>query len=234
MTAALTNYVDAIANVTALLLIESAYSDPPSASDKSAVEGLRGGCVVLMVAAFENYLKESIAEIFERVNTANPPCDFSKLPLQLQTQAVYTGLAAAMNPRPWDPVKEKHLRLPKVLSAVGRISRGEILSQEIAETAGNPNSAQVKAVFKTVGLPSIIGNIKPGFDVAWGAPTAQTFIADNLDSVVQRRHTVAHTASILSTSRTDLHDWQRFLGCLVSQLDAALERHIARVITKAQ
>lgn len=234
MTVALANYLSASANVAALLSLESDYADPPSAKDQSAVEGLRGGCVVLMVAAFENYLKEAVAEIFERVNTASPPCQFSKLPLQLQTQAVYTGLAAAMTAKPWDQLKEKHLRLPGVLVAVTRISRGEILSQEIAETAGNPNSAQVKSVFKTVGLPAIFSYIKPGFDVAWGSPTAQTFIADNLDAVVQRRHVIAHTASILSTSRTDLHDWQRFLNCFVSQLDAALERHIARVIAKAQ
>lgn len=234
MTVALSNYLASSANVAALLNLEGAYADPPNAQEQSVVEGLRGGCVVLMVAAFENYLKEAIAEIFERVNTANPRCNFSKLPLELQTQAVYAGLAAAMTAKSWDPLKEKQLRLPMVLTAVNRISRGEILSQEIAETAGNPNAAQVKVIFKTVGLNAIFTNIKPGFDAAWGSPTAQTFITDNLDAVVQRRHVVAHTASILSTSRTDLHNWQRFLNCCVSQLDAALERHIRRVISRAQ
>lgn len=234
MTAALVNYQLANANVSALLSLEGSYSDPPNLADQSAVEGLRGGCVVLMVAAFENYLKEAITEIFDRVNTASPPCQFSKLPLPLRTQAVFTGLNAAMNAKSWDPMKEKHLRLPGVLVAVGRINRGEILSQEIAETAGNPSSSQVKQIFKTVGLAAIFTYVKQGFDVAWGSPTAQTFIADNLDAVVQRRHVVAHTASILSTSRTDLHDWLRFLDCFVSQLDAALERHIRRVIKNAQ
>lgn len=234
MTTALVNYMSASASVAALLGIEAGYGDPPRVQDKSAVEGLRGGCVVLMVAAFENYLKEAIAEIFERVNTANPPCQFSKLPLPLQTQAVYTGLGAAMVAKPWDQLKDKQLRLPRVLDAVNRIGRGEILSQEIADTAGNPSSVQVKSMFKIIGLPAIFSNIKPAFDAAWGSPTAQTFIADNLDAVVQRRHVVAHTASVLATSRMDLHDWQRFLLCFVSQVDAALERHITRVIANAQ
>ncbi|GEK81353.1 HEPN domain-containing protein [Agrococcus baldri] len=234
MSDALTNYLAANTNVAALLALEGGFRDPPGLQDQAAVEGLRGGCVVLMVAGFENYLKEAIAEVFDRINSASPACEFHRLPLLLQAQAVYTGLNAAMNAKPWDSLKDKQLRLPGVLAAVARISRGEILSQEIAETAGNPNSDQVKSVFRTVGLSNVFGNIKPGFDAAWGGPTAQTFIANNLDAVVQRRHVVAHTASILSTSRTDLHEWKRFLQCFVSQLDAALERHIGRVIRNAQ
>ncbi len=189
---------------------------------------------MLMVAAFENYLKEVVAELLESINSATPSCDFNKLPSALQAQTVYTGLQAAMTAKAWDPVKQREHRLPGVMHAVTRIARGEILSQEIADTAGNPNAEQVKSMFKIIGVSDLFGTIKFDFDSAWGSPTAQTFIADNLDAVVQRRHVVAHTASILSTSRSDLQEWNRFLLCLVTTLDATLERHIAQVIADAQ
>lgn len=234
MTTARSDFLASSATVAALLEIERGYQDPPPQSDQAAVEGLRGGAVVIVVAALESYLKESIAEVLDRINNANPPCDFAKLPIDIQTRAVYTGLYAAMKPKPWDPIQDHQLRLPGVLLAVQRINKREIMSSEIADTAGNPNSAQVKSIFKIVGLPAVFSNVKPGFDAMWGTPTATTFIQNMLDTVVRMRHTVAHTASIRSISRTDIANWHRFLNTFVTVIDAALERHIARIISRAQ
>lgn len=234
MTRARLEYLGSSQIVSALLALENSYADPPAEADRAAVEGLRGGSVVLMVAAFENYLKESVAEALEEINNAKPSCDFAKLPLELQAQVVYAGLQSAMHARPWDPVRERIHRLPLVLKAADHVTRGTIMSREIAETGGNPDSKQVKNIYKNVGISSILTQIKRGFDGAWGTPTAQTFIENNLDTIVQRRHIVAHTASALATSRVDLQTWQRFLDCVVDQLDAALERHIARLIKRAQ
>ncbi|MCS0500524.1 HEPN domain-containing protein [Protaetiibacter mangrovi] len=220
--------------VAALIALEGRYPDPPPLVDRSTVEGLRGGAVVLMVGAFEHYLKQAIAESLQSLNVASPPIVFAKLPIELQVQAVYTGLDAAMKAKSWDPVKEHSQRLPGVLAAVERVHRGEILSTEIAETGGNPNPAQVKAIFKTVAYPAVFTNIKAAFDREWGQPTASTFVVDTLEAVVGRRHAVAHTASILNTSRADLVQWHKFLNVLVSVLDDALGRHMARLTSKAR
>ena len=234
MTSALSDYLASSATVAALLALEGSYSDPPGIADRSSVEGLRGGSVVLMVAAFENYLKESIGEVLNRLNTASPPCQFTKLPIALQAQAVYTGLESAMKAKSWDPVKDRIRRLPGVLVAVRRIHAGELMADAVANTAGNPSSDQVKAIFKLIDYPAVFPNSKSAFDKAWGTPTATTFLEDTLNTIVGRRHVVAHTASILSTSRWDLTEWHRFLNVFVTVLDAILERHISRVIIRAQ
>lgn len=233
-TTSLLNYQASSAIVGALLGLESGYADPPSLPEQGYVEGLRGGAVVLLVAAFENYLKESFSEALDDINTAKPPCNFAKLPIGLQTQAVWTGLDYAMKGRPGDPSADRASRLPSLLDTVRRINNGELIADAVAKTAGNPDSSTVKAIYKYVDYSSPFTKLKPSFDRAWGTPTAQTFIVDTLDTIVGRRHVVAHTASILNTSRADLASWKLFMDTLTGVMDPALERHVARIISRAQ
>jgi len=233
-TKAYADYLASSATVRALLALEAKYADPPMLAEQSSVEGLRGGSIVLMVAAFENWLKESFTESLDLVNTAKPPCSYSKLPLVLQTQAAWVGLEYAMKGRPGAPTLTKEQRLPDVLDAARRIHNGELIADAVAKTAGNPNAEQVKAIYKMIDYAAPFSKVKLAFDSAWGTPTASTFISDTLETIVGRRHVVAHTASILNTSRNDLATWQRFLDVLVAVLDAALERQVARIIKAAQ
>lgn len=234
MTNSLGYFLSASANVAALIALESSYTDPPNVAERAAVEGLRGGAVVILVAALESYVKDSVAEVLESINTASPPCDFSKLPPEIQMRAVYSGLEAAMKPKAWDPIQERQKRLPGVLIAVDRIHRREVLSAEIAQTAGNPNAAQLRSIYKIVGLNAIFAFVKDRFDKDWGTPTASTFIPDTLDKIVQMRHDVAHTASLHSIARTDILNWHKFMNSLVRVLDGTLERQIGRIIQRAQ
>ena len=48
--------------VDALLRIEASYQLPLTLTVQKDIEGLRGGSAVLMVAAFENFLKELVEE----------------------------------------------------------------------------------------------------------------------------------------------------------------------------
>ncbi|MEO9247471.1 HEPN domain-containing protein [Citricoccus nitrophenolicus] len=233
-TAALQEYRASSSTVQALLTLEATYSDPPSSTERDVVEGLRGGSIVLMVAAFENYLKASVAESLNRINAAQPSCDFSKLPVELQAQAVWTGLDYAMKRRPGDLADERAHRLPRVLSAARRISSGELISDAVAQTSGNPKSGTVKAIYKNVGYSRTFSNIRPAFERSWGQGEATTFIEDTLDTIVDKRHVVAHTASITTISRSDLGTWHRFLDVLAPVLDAAVERHVTRLIAQAQ
>ncbi|MCW3493888.1 HEPN domain-containing protein [Microbacterium sp. SSM24] len=233
MTAAATEYRQSSAMVASLMTLESSYQDPPPIVDRSTVEGLRGGAVVLMVGAFEHYLKQSTSELLDSLNRATPPVVFSKLPLDLQAQAVYTGLESAMKAKSWDPIKDRTARLPGVIAAAAAVHSGVLLSADIANTAGNPNPEQLRSIYKVLGYPGVFAKIKSAFDREWGGPTASTFIEDTLDTVVSRRHAVAHTASILNISRTDLNQWHGFLNALVTVLDDTLTRHVKRIARKA-
>jgi hypothetical protein len=224
--------------VTSLLVIDQRYKDPPNPKHTSKVEGLRGGSVVLMVAIFENYLKSVVTEIIESINTASPPCDFNKLPLSLQSKAVYSGLESVMKPK-YGPLasKQLHERLPDIFMVIARLHSGKLISDSIANTAGNPNSKQVNEIFKAIGLNSVLKSVKPQFDRKWGSPTAVTFIEDTLNSIVERRHTVAHTGTgsiLTSASRVDLLEWHRFLNVLVETLDRAIASYAISIIKKSQ
>lgn len=217
-----------------MLVLESGYLDPPAPADRPIVEGLRGGAAVLMVAAFEQYLKAGIAEGVDSINAANPPCQFAKFPAAFKVNAVFSALEFATSGRRTGRDSTKQQRLPDVLTTVRRLHVREVDGEALGQTNGNPNSERVVALFKAIGYERLWTRIKPSFDKAWGAPTAVTFVPDTLNAIVARRHVVAHTASALAIARSDLAAGQRFLEVLVSVLDPLLDRHVQRLIAQAQ
>jgi hypothetical protein len=71
---ALREYEASLARARHLHRIEVAtYRDPPPLVDQVAVEALRGGATVLMVASFERYLKEALdgASVFVNAQAAD-------------------------------------------------------------------------------------------------------------------------------------------------------------------
>lgn len=232
--AAFKAHVTANAVVSALATLEAAYLDPPPIGDQAVVEGLRGGMAVLLVAAFEQYVKEALSEALDSINTASPICTFSKLPPAMQVASVFSSLDLAMRGDYTSKGLNKIDRLPDVLAAVAHVHRRTIAGDAVAQTGGNPNSERVKSLYRSTGIPNVLASVKRSFDVAWGTPTASTFIPDTLNNIVLRRHVVAHSASALSITRLDLAEGQRFIACLVGVLDQALDRHIDRVVAKAQ
>src|SRR5207249_5356140 len=53
---------EALQMVDGLLSLESRFPDPPSDADAKVVRGLRGGAAVLMVAAFEEFMRSAIRD----------------------------------------------------------------------------------------------------------------------------------------------------------------------------
>jgi hypothetical protein len=233
-TAAFENYKDAQKAVADLLDLEATYHDPPPSNQRSLVEALRGGAAVLMVASFEQYLKEAIGEVVDRINRATPPCDFDKLPDNLRVSVVYTGLDRAMKGGHGDGGRPKIDRLPDVFTAIAGLHARKVNGATVAQTGGNPNPARVVSMFRAIGVSNVLSLSKRSFESLWSSPIASTFLSDQLEAIVSRRHIVAHTASVMSVSRTDLNNGTRFLSTLVQVFDGILERHSQRIITTAQ
>ena len=59
---ALRDFRASISIAESLMKREQRFADPPSPRQFKIVQGLRGGAAVLMVAAFENFLKEVVEE----------------------------------------------------------------------------------------------------------------------------------------------------------------------------
>ena len=221
-------------SVRALNDLDAAHSDPPAPEETSTAEGLRAGAIVLMVGGFERYLKAMVEELLNSITQAEPSCEVEKLPPLLRTEATFRALEVAMKGLPWEPTRTREARLPDVLTAARRIANNEIAGREVAQTAGNPTSDQVKSICKILDYGPVFNHIDSSFSRRWGSPVAKTFVRDQLDIIVDRRHSVAHTASILTTSRSDIATWTRFMQILVETLDEALERHVRRIISRAR
>ncbi|MDQ2713668.1 MAG: MAE_28990/MAE_18760 family HEPN-like nuclease [Chloroflexota bacterium] len=223
---ALLEFEDSLKMVEELLKIEKKYDNPPRLKDQKAVQGLRGGAVILMVAAFENFLRRTISEHLREL-TVHPKVSFDKLPPRMKVNCVFLTLDNAMK---GPPSRGKVERLPDIERACQLVLSETINPDFFTDTKSNPNAKNVKSIFLEIGLEDIFDQVKNTFDRIWKKPIHQTFIEDKLDEIINRRHRVAHTADTLQITRSDLNESIKFLKILSSVLDSQLKKHISAIL----
>lgn len=219
---------DALAVAEALLDHEGTLPEPPPDDKKRFVEGLKGGAAVLMVAAFENFLRESFEERLSLLAVDPPPIAFDDLPEKLRVSTVYSSFEWAER---GPPGRGKPARIPAFTDAARHLVAGKIHPTSLAQTQ-NPSPDAVREMFSAIGLADVLGAVRPDFDRKWSKAEAATFVHDKLREVVDRRHVVAHTAATLRLARGELREGLTFLRTLAECLDGCLEKHVADVIAR--
>ena len=68
------------------------------------------------------------------------------------------------------------------------------------------------------------------FEKEWGKPEANTFIVQNLETIVTARHKVAHRLATLNVSRSDLAMYVKFLKTLTSILAKHLTAFVDEIV----
>jgi hypothetical protein len=213
--------------VEALLRIEQKFPDPAPARIRRKVEGLRGGAVVLMVAAFENYLKELVEEYLDKFTQFPLAFDPNKLPDVVRLHNIEQVIKIATEN---GKTKDRVFKISEFMNAATIIINQRMVSASFSDAArGNPNPEKVKKLFKSLGLDDFFSVIKTDFEAKWGQPVAPTFIHDTLQNVIDRRHEVAHTASVLSISRQDLATSLRFIKVFGEVCDKKMKSHIKTI-----
>ena len=96
MGVALNQFKESLKLATALKKLERKYPNNPRVVEQPFVKGLRGGASVLMVAAFEFFLRRLFEESISELNTIPVSIDFQKLPDQLKITSVFNGLNKAL------------------------------------------------------------------------------------------------------------------------------------------
>lgn len=205
------------------------YHNPPRLNQQKAVQGLRGGAAVLMVAAFEYFLRQSVEESLSDLTIQPVKIAFEKLPEKMRINSVFNTLEQALKGPAFEEPTLRIDRLVHIERACKLVLSGTINPLAFTNTGSNPNSKSIKLMFSDLGVKDIFGLIKPKFERKWGKPVAQTFISDKLDEIVNRRHIVAHTANALSISRSDLKESIRFLKILAALLDGEISIHIREI-----
>jgi hypothetical protein len=228
---ALSNFQATVAVAERLAQIESRYRDPPHAGTAPTVEALRGGFCVLIVGGFERFLSEAFDEHLGLLVGTPPPVAFQDLPEKLRLSSVFESLDFAMTgPRRGAQKKGRAARFPDVASAARRIVLENIDPTALSQTKGNPNGATVRAMFSALGTGDPFTETRPAFNASWPKPESSTFVSDKLEEIVNARHVVAHTASALTITRSDLADWPAFLRVLATVLDQRVDRYVTNVL----
>lgn len=225
---ALLDFRASIAIAETLIKKEAMYTDPPAPDQLKIVQGLRGGAIVLMVAAFENFLEELVAERLDYLKQ-HPKYNPKKLPNEL----MFYNCSFKFKKTIEDSGKYQNItdRITLFQQAARIITRDEIDSSLFSIlTENNPKAKKVQKLFFSLGIQDIFKTIKSRFDKRWKVKTTGEFIQDKLDSIIDRRHEVAHTANVMNVSRKDLKEAIKFFRLLANLCDEELNLHIQRMI----
>src|SRR5258708_38693482 len=181
MSRAFLKFKESLTMAEQLLKIErDNYANPPRQAQQKAVQGLRGGAVVLIVAAFENFLRQVFEEHLSELTT-HPPVTFDKLPEKMRTNCVYLSLDRAMKGPPFQEPPPRLQRLPEIDRACHMLASQIVNPTVFSDTGSNPNSKTVKLMFSNVGIEKIFEVIKDRFENQWQTQVAHSFIPDKLD-----------------------------------------------------
>lgn len=225
-------FKESLALASSLKKIErDKYPANPKSDKQPPVMGLRGGAAVLMVAAFEFFLKGLFEEEISTLNTIPVSIDFHKLPDEMKVKTVFHSLNQAMDGPRYEVKPPKVDRIGEIVAACKLLIGEQVNPKAFSETGSNPNGDTVKKKFKEVGLPNIFDKINTAFIVKWGKPVAHDFIKSKLDEIVRTRHVVAHTADALNITRTNQNEAFKFLKILAELLEKELAKHI-KVVKK--
>lgn len=227
MGAALDQFKESLDLAGALKKLEKQHFPAvPRIDQQPFVKGLRGGAAVLMVAAFEFFLRKLFEDNISNLNSVPVFIDFGKLPRELRVKAVFAGLDRAMKGPRYGPKLSRNDRIPAVIDEAKLLINDHINPETFSETNSNPNGDTVAEKFKEVGLADVFAKIRPEFDRKWGSPEAENFVKDKLNEIVRTRNVVAHTTDTLNITRKSLNDAVKFLKILAEVLEKTLENHI--------
>jgi len=229
---AINKYRETIQLVGGLIALESGFPDPPPKTDESAVMALRGGAIVLLSATFERFLKDLGEEQSARLRGTRKAIKLSQLPDRIKVHSIFASLKQSMDGPRYGVKTEKKDRIPDIVDKCRLIGSDFIDSEVFSSTGGNPNSDAVKVIFNNLDVDDPFAKIKTGFETLWGKAVAQNFIKEKLDEIISKRHVIAHTADVMTISRSDINDHKKFMECLVGALYDHLNAHIGSIVDR--
>jgi hypothetical protein len=223
MSQALSEFLANLALPQALLDLEATFSDPPPPDKRQLAEALRYGAIVLMVACFENYFKVVVEEQIDRLN-ADSHLLLEKLPEAMRLRNLEGLFEAAKK-------LKKASREQAYLQGVEKIHKNKLDAEAFSILAqSNPNSDKIADLCRALGINSIFEKLVTHFrdqDIMTGA-----LLAEKLDEIINKRHTVAHTGKALNLSREDLKKHLGFLKKFAEAYDQCLDKHIQDILQR--
>lgn len=230
---ALRNFRATVRLAESLLSLERRYAEPAPPQSRPLVDGLRAGAAVLMVAAFEDFVRSMVQERLGSLRSRTPLVRFDLLPARLRVASVFTSLEGALKGPAFGPRSGRESRLPTIGRVASDVVAGRVNVDAIASTRGNPGPEVLSEILKHCDISNPFSTIRARFEKRWRASVAENFIRDKLEEIVARRHEVAHTGRP-SGSRADLAASLKFLRVLSTVLDDEVRIKVNKVYRTAR
>lgn len=201
--------------------IEDGYPDPPTTGFETAVVGtLRAAVAVLMVASFEEFVRSVFAENLDLLLRPVSGFSLSKYHSQLHLESIFCGLQRALDGD--RSGKRRDLsRRPEIMAICNIIIGDEIVVDALSDVGANPKGTRIVKMLERVGLKSPSDALDKRYAARHG-PCAAGYVVARLDSIVNLRHSVAHTGRALIIPRTQLDDNLLFLAQAAEVIEATL------------
>jgi hypothetical protein len=202
------------------------FSDPPPPQDRVAVEGLRGGAVVLMVASFERYLREALEEFVDLIakralltSRAGLSADFAEF-----NDFNYFNWLIRYSRMSRSQQRQELKRVAQL------VSTNNFVPEAFSQTRANPGPTTVKQLFREFGISNAFQTIEQHFERHFRKPFPPGFVEQTLSGIVSIRNQVAHGGFSLSIGRDDLRGWVSFLNAFGKAADNTLRNHTLNII----
>lgn len=202
------------------------YKDPPKPEQRDAVEALRGGCVVLMIATLERYLKDGLEEYVSIVADAVGSTSHPALPPSLVEHNDLNFLCWIVR----DQRASRQDKLRELRRVSQEIANAKFVPESFNRTRANPGPSTIKTLFKEYGVENPFAQIEVAFKNHYKTPVAGGFVETMLKSIVDRRNEVAHEGYSLNISREDIAQWLKFLGSFGKAADNILRDRTRQIL----
>ncbi len=214
------------------LIRQERLCDPRLPAERSLVLGLRGGAAVLMVAAFEGFLKDVFTEYIRFLDKEPPIIWTSNLTDRMRIWNVYENLRLAAKSYHEKNNEQLLADIPRIRALCEKISMDIIAANAFSSGTSNPMKGPIQDMFFRVGLENVFQKIHKQFERIHGPILELNYFDNELDRIVKRRHHIAHTADARKFTEKDLMDDLKLLKNLAQILNQKLRKHIKMLVVK--
>lgn len=200
--------------------------------DVALVEAAAAGCIVLMVGAFEQYLKDIGNKALDHYQLARPLVRRSQLPEKLQVAILSANLTAASQARRFGVKRSDADRIRDLDAVANRVADDEVWGEHAIDTQSNPSPDTIREILDLCGVDSVWPRLNKEFQLRWNVARAHDASLksipspeNELRSILTWRNMIAHTSTLPNVGFQQLTESSYFFRAVAESIDVVLARH---------
>jgi len=210
------------------ILEKKHFKDPPASADQGAVEALRGGAVVLLVATLETYIVDAIEEHVEVIGLKAGKTTHASLAAKFVQHNDFSFINWIVR----DARQSKTERVLELKRVARLIANDGFVLESFSRIRANPGPEAIKELIREFGVTDALKVVEGNFRRHYKKPFSAGFMEATLSNIISRRNEVAHEGYSLTITRTDLGNWIGFVAAFVKATDNTLRDHTRGILSR--